>query len=125
MAHESAIHRNDAQRAHGVAQPIDAELAHDGMDELIDVIIPRVIERDELSPPTMTVSFSATDEGAWHVRLDEDGIQRLDVAKEPDVTVRGTASAMLLAAYGRVPWEILDVEGDVACLESWTKLLRF
>src|SRR5690242_14329267 len=27
MAHESAIHRYDAQRAHGIAQPIDADLA--------------------------------------------------------------------------------------------------
>lgn len=125
MAHESAIHRNDAQRAHGVAQPIDAELAHDGMDELIDVIIPRVLERDELSPPTMTVSFSATDEGDWQVRLDQDGLHRLDVSKGPDVTVHGTASAILLAAYGRVPWEILDVEGDATCLQAWTELLRF
>jgi uncharacterized protein (TIGR03083 family) len=125
MAHESAIHRNDAQRAHGVAQPIDAELAHDGLDELIDVIIPRVVERDELKPQAMTVSFVATDEGDWHVRLDDNGIQRLDVAKEPDVTVRGTASAMLLAAYGRVPWEILDIDGDTECLQSWTGLLRF
>lgn len=125
MAHESAIHRNDAQRAHGVAQPIDAELAHDGMDELIDVIIPRVIERDELTLPTMSVSFVATDEGDWHVQLGEDGLQRLDVAKEPTVTARGTASALLLAAYGRVPWEILDVDGDAECLQTWTGLLRF
>ena len=73
----------------------------------------------------MTVSFCATDEGAWHVQLGDDGIQRLEVAKEPDVTVRGTASAMLLAAYGRVPWEILDVEGDAKCLEAWTQSLRF
>jgi uncharacterized protein (TIGR03083 family) len=125
MAHESAIHRNDAQRAHGVAQPIDAELAHDGMDELVDVILPRVVERDELTLPTMTVSFCATDEGDWHVRLDDDGLHRLDVAKDADVTVRRTASALLLAAYGRVPWEILDIDGDAALLETWSKLFRF
>jgi uncharacterized protein (TIGR03083 family) len=125
MAHESAIHRNDAQRAHGVAQPIDAELAHDGMDELLDVIVPRVIERDELELPAMTISFVATDEGSWHVRLEGSAITRLEVAKEPDVTARGTASALLLGAYGRVPWDILDVEGDASRLETWSSTIHF
>jgi hypothetical protein len=71
------------------------------------------------------VSFCATDEGDWHVRLDDDGLHRLDVAKDADVTVRRTASALLLAAYGRVPWEILDIDGDAALLETWSKLFRF
>jgi uncharacterized protein (TIGR03083 family) len=124
-APESAFHRTDAQRAHGVAPPIDAELAHDGLDELFDVIVPRVAERDELELPAMTLSFLATDEGEWHVRMDESGISRLEGAKEPDVTARGTASALLLGAYGRVPWEILDVEGDVRCLETWSATVHF
>src|SRR4051812_19222186 len=42
MAHESSVHRYDAQAAHGVVQPIDAELAADGIDEFIDVIAPLV-----------------------------------------------------------------------------------
>jgi uncharacterized protein (TIGR03083 family) len=125
MAHESAVHRYDAQRAHGLAQPIDAELAHDGFDELLDVIAPRVLERDGSTPDAATYSFLATDEGAWHVRLGPDGIERLDVAKEPDVTVRGTTSALLLATCNRVPWSSLDVEGDTACLDAWSAALRF
>jgi uncharacterized protein (TIGR03083 family) len=125
MAHESAVHRYDAQRAHGLAQPIAAELAHDGLDELVDVILPRVVDRDELTLPEMTVVFAATDEGAWNVRLAGTGVERLDVAKTPDVTVRGTTSALLLAAYGRVAWTSLDVEGDAAVLDTWSKTLTF
>ena len=125
MAHESAVHRYDAQRAHGVAQPIPAELAHDGLDELVDVILPRVVERDSLTLPPMTVVFAATDEGTWNVRLGGSEVERLDVAKTPDVTVRGVTSALLLAAYGRVAWTSLEVEGDSAALDTWTKTITF
>jgi uncharacterized protein (TIGR03083 family) len=45
MAHESSVHRYDAQASHGVVQPIDAELAGDGLDELVDIIAPRVYGR--------------------------------------------------------------------------------
>jgi uncharacterized protein (TIGR03083 family) len=125
MAHESAVHRFDAQRAHNLAQPIDAELAQDGLDELVDVLAPRVITRDQVELPVGTLSLLATDEGTWHLRLDGHGIERLNVAKEPDVTVRGTTSALLLAAYNRVPWTSLEVEGDEALLDGWAKALRF
>jgi uncharacterized protein (TIGR03083 family) len=125
MAHESAVHHYDAQRAHSLAQPMDADLAHDGMDELIDLIMPRIRERDGRELPEATYCFVATDEGSWPVRLGADGVERLDVAKEPDVTVRGTASALLLAAYNRVKWTSLEVEGDMAALEAWSRSLQF
>jgi uncharacterized protein (TIGR03083 family) len=124
MAHESAIHRFDAQRAHGVAQPLDAELAHDGLDELVDVIAPSVIRRDDVDLPSATYAFLASDDGSWGARLGPDGIERLDVTSNADVTVRGTASALLAAAYGRVPWSSLEVDGDPAALEGWSRAIR-
>jgi uncharacterized protein (TIGR03083 family) len=125
MAHESAMHRFDAQLAHNMAQPIDAELAQDGLDELVDVLAPRIIKRDRSKLPVGTLAFLATDQGAWNLRLDGLTIERLDVAKEPDVTVRGTTSALLLAATNRVPWTSLEVEGDEALLDAWSAALRF
>lgn len=38
MAHETAVHRWDAQLAHGRAEPIVRELAEDGVDEAIQLI---------------------------------------------------------------------------------------
>lgn len=125
MAHESTIHRYDAQRAHAMAQPIDADLAHDGMDELVDVIVPRVLRRDDVKLPEATVLFVATDEGEWPLRFGAEGVERLDVAKEPDVSATGTASALLLAAYSRVPWSAQKVDGDAAILEAWAERLHF
>ena len=125
MANEAAVHRYDAPRAHDVAQPIAAELAHDGLDELVDVILPTVLSRDSRSLPEATYAFDATDEGAWCVQLGSVGISRLDVATAPDVTVRGTASALLLAAVNRVPWTSLEVEGNASLLDTWSKSLKF
>lgn len=126
MAHESAVHRYDAQRAHGLAQPLDADLAQDGLDELIDLIAPRVISRDKPDLPNGTFAFAATDdETQWNFRLGDGGIQRLDVAKDPDVSVRGTASALLLAAYNRVRWTSLEIDGDAGLLDAWSHCLKF
>jgi uncharacterized protein (TIGR03083 family) len=126
MAHESAVHRYDAQRAHGLAQPVDADLAHDGFDELVDLIVPRVVQRDDARLPTAAIVFTATDDaGRWELRLDGKTVERVEALSDPDVTVGGTASALLLAAYNRVPWTSLEVSGDRSVLDAWSSALRF
>jgi uncharacterized protein (TIGR03083 family) len=125
MAHESSVHRFDAQMAHGMAQPVDAELAIDGLDELLDVVAPRIYVRDDVSGPEGTVSLDSSDNGTWCVALEQHGVRRLDVLSQPDVSVRGTSSALLLASYSRTPWTSLDVDGDRDLLERWTAALSF
>ena len=125
MAHESAVHRYDAQRAHGVAQPIDDDLARDGLDEMIDVLLPRIVVRDEVSLPSATYVLATADDGNWPIRTGPDGVERLDVAKDADVTVRGTPSALLLASYNRISWSSLENEGDATLLDKWSELLKF
>jgi uncharacterized protein (TIGR03083 family) len=88
MAHESAVHRYDAQRAQGLAQPIDADLAHDGMDELVDVLLPRIVTRDSPALPDAVFAFAAADDGEWLVQTGAAGVERLPASKTPDVTVR-------------------------------------
>jgi hypothetical protein len=125
MAHESSVHRFDAQTAHGVVQPIDAELAGDGLDELVDVVVPRVYERDAISGPTGTLALDSSDDGTWCLELEPHGVRRLDVLSDPAVTVRGTTSALLLATYSRVPWTSLETEGDAEVLAGWTTAMSF
>lgn len=122
MAHELAIHRYDAQRAFDVAQPVDPELALDGLDELADVILPRVAMREGVELPA-TIALVATEEGGSSWVLS--GTARAAVGTPADVTVRGTPSALLLAAYNRIPWSSLSIEGDAAALEAWSSTVRF
>lgn len=126
MAHESSVHRFDAQVAHGIAQPIDAELAADGLDELIDVIGPRVYRREKITDgPVGVVALESSDNGTWYVELRADGLARRDVVSEPAAVVRGTTSGLLLAAYGRIPWTTQDVSGDVDLLDAWSAQMHF
>ena len=124
MTHEATIHRYDAQRAFGVAQPIDADLANDGFDELIDVLLPRIITRDSPTLPAGTFCFSATDDGEWMLQSEPTSVDRLEVGT-PDVTIRGTASALLLAAYNRIRWTSLEIDGDTSLLEAWSAAIKF
>lgn len=125
MAHESSVHRYDAQAAHRVVQPIDAELAADGLDELIDVISPGIYRREGVAGPAGTIALQSSDDGGWCLKLEPDGLTRLDVLSEPDVTVRGTSSALLLASYSRIPWTSLEVTGNADLLTQWTTAMNF
>jgi len=125
MAHESSVHRFDAQAAHAVLQPIDSELASDGIDELIDVIAPRIYSRDDIDGPAGTVRLQSSDSDAWQLALEPDGLRRIDVVDAPDVTASGTSSALLLAAYSRIPWTSLEVTGDADLLTRWSAAMNF
>ncbi|HWC35236.1 MAG TPA: maleylpyruvate isomerase family mycothiol-dependent enzyme [Mycobacteriales bacterium] len=125
MAHESAVHRFDAQNAHGIRQPIDADLAADGIDELIDIIVPRVYSRDHLDGPSGSVALRASDGESWLLELSPDGVRRSEVMEAPQVTATGSNSALLLALYSRVPWTSLELSGDTDLLETWTATLSF
>jgi uncharacterized protein (TIGR03083 family) len=125
MAHESSVHRFDAQAAHGVMQPIESELAGDGIDELIDMVAPRIYRREGVTGPTGTIALQSSDDGAWLLGLEPQALSRLEVLSEPDVAVSGTSSALLLASYSRIPWTSLDVTGNADLLNQWTEAMTF
>jgi hypothetical protein len=63
---------------------------------------------------------------AWH--LDLAGVSRLTIHAEPidvDVTLRGTAEALLLWLWGRIDIAggELDIDGDRSVVARWTELL--
>jgi uncharacterized protein (TIGR03083 family) len=125
MAHETAIHRWDAQMAIGRAEPIDPQLATDGVAEVLDTWL-QAGRRREFRPVTGIVELHAADTGQdWYVRLRGEGISLLDTDTifgaddpQPTVVATGPASDLNLALWGRVGFDILDIEGDEEILES-------
>lgn len=123
MAHETAVHRWDAQLAHGRPSSIPAALAKDGIDEVLDMILPTEVS---FKPATATLGGSlhlhTTDvEGEWLVQV-RDG--KVDVSYEHgkgDAAVRGTAEDVLLFVWGRKPAgaEGLETFGDPAVVANW------
>lgn len=127
MAHETAMHRWDAQHAAGGApDPIDTPLARDGIDERFDNL-PATAARAGVSPTGdgETVHLHATDcEGEWLVRLTPDGAAVSHGHGKGDVAARGSVSDLLLVVYGRLPAETLEVFGDTALLARFRDLLE-
>lgn len=126
MAHETAVHRWDAQFALVSAEPIEAKLAVDGVAEVLDTWLPAGKGAGPADAVGM-VALCATDaEHEWFVRLrggrglallDTDTLLDSDQHHERAVA-RGTASDLLLALYGRVGFDVLEVSGDDHLLEA-------
>ncbi|MPZ79772.1 MAG: maleylpyruvate isomerase family mycothiol-dependent enzyme [Actinophytocola sp.] len=111
QAHETAIHRLDAEHARAgsdgaAAVPslvFEPELAADGIDELLVLMIPRKLAR-ERPDVEGTVLFHAADAGrAWTVRLEPGRVPQVTASAEveSDASVVGTADAVYRAAWRR------------------------
>ncbi|GIF70716.1 maleylpyruvate isomerase family mycothiol-dependent enzyme [Asanoa siamensis] len=125
MAHESAVHRWDAQMALAASEPIEAKLAADGISEVLDSWLPAGRRRSEERPHGVVHLFAADTDQEWLVRLRGEGVALLDTdtlldTDEPPARVQaeGTASDVLLALYGRVGFDVLVVSGDPTLLTA-------
>ena len=125
QAEETAVHRWDAQLALetagfavGTPSPIATEVALAGIDELLDVFFAG--RNADLGG---SVQFHATDSphGRWLVAKDGEGGLLIGHGHEQgDVSLRATASDLLLWLWGRpVPESGLEVVGDEALLDQW------
>ena len=88
-------------------------------------MLDRVVQRDAPTLPTGTFHFIATDGSEWVVRCADDKVERQSAPRNVDVTITGPASAVLLAAYGRVKWASLETSGDESLLDDWSNAFRF
>jgi uncharacterized protein (TIGR03083 family) len=118
MAHETAVHRWDAEDAAGTGWSVDAELAIDGIDEFLDHFTDT--GADGAAAVAGSVHLHCTDgAGEWLVTEPVVG-GRLEVVREHakgDAAVRGTASDLLLALWRRRSLDDADryeVFGDTA-----------
>jgi uncharacterized protein (TIGR03083 family) len=124
MPQETAVHRWDAESATGSEQPIETELARDGIDEFLDVFMPA--EESSLGGHGETIHLHQTDGGGeWVLEL---GPEQVDVERghrKGDAAVRGTGSDLLLMLWRRIPLSSLEVIGDEALVErfiAWVDL---
>lgn len=125
MTLETAIHRWDAQHARGAAQPISAELARDGIDEFLDIMLHVARQRKEPRPGGGEVyHLHRTDgEGEWMLRFEGGGASVAHEHGKGDVAVRGSASDLLLFLWGRIPADQLEVFGDATLLTRFFELV--
>jgi uncharacterized protein (TIGR03083 family) len=124
MAVETAIHRWDAQAAVGIPNPIDARLSVDGIAEVLDTQLPSG-RRKGPEDAEGVVRLNATDTGdRWVIRIRGKALSVLDTNTMLDpgpgaqAAAKGTASDLLLALWGRIPLDVLEISGESPLLEA-------
>jgi uncharacterized protein (TIGR03083 family) len=128
MAHESLVHRWDAERGAGVdVVPVDPALASDGVDEFLEVFATttRAIHNSPGNGETAHLHCTDTD-GEWLIALP--GAGQYDFRREHakgDVALRGPAESLLLFCWGRVrPGDDgIEVIGDASIVDRWRDLV--
>lgn len=124
MAHETAVHRWDAQVAVGLAEPIEVKLAVDGVHEVLDSWLPAGRRRGATDAVGVVHLVASDAEHDWYVRLRGEAVALLDtetlVPEEHHARAyaAGTASDLELALYGRIPFDVLDLAGDTHLLDG-------
>ncbi len=122
---EIAVHAYDAQATVGVPQPLPDEVALDGVEEFLSTCVATTSAWPH--EPT-TFDFHATEGRSWRLTVDGDGARvarqpvpaPVSTADEPEaagVSVRGTASDLVLFIYDRIPADSLRIEGDAGLID--------
>jgi uncharacterized protein (TIGR03083 family) len=113
QAHELAVHRMDLEATAGVAHaPVEPELAEDGVDELLSVIVPRWAHTEPLISANATVAVTSTDTGrTWSVCVDRGAVTvRAERSGTEDAHLHAPVVRLLLHLWGR-PADVV-VDGD-------------
>jgi uncharacterized protein (TIGR03083 family) len=117
QAHETTVHRVDAESASGAITATTAEFAVDGIEEMLRGFYARRPNR-LVSEPQLSFALNAIDAGrSWTVTIGPDAVSVVD-GQAPD-GVSGTAFDLYLLLWNRRGLEGLEVQGDPAGLARW------
>jgi uncharacterized protein (TIGR03083 family) len=123
QAHETAIHRLDAEQACGCPTPFAAAQAVDGIEEWLTIAPLRVKVADGGG---RTLHLSALDVSwAILVEMDADGLRAMRSTTAGDCAVRGAASDLFALVMNRRDATGLQVRGDADVLRAWRESVRF
>jgi len=124
QAHETAIHRADAESPSGTITPYGPDFAVDGIDELVLGFLGRSRPSWPDGPPR-TLHLHATDtEGEWLGRIAGEAVEVRKEHASANCTVSGPASDLYLLVWNRRRPEGLDVEGDESLLTFWRETVQ-
>jgi uncharacterized protein (TIGR03083 family) len=138
MAHETLVHRADAQLAAGAGpEPvIEAEVAADAVDEWLMLVtggsLGNADERARALPAGAGLHIHATDDGLggrgeWMIRHDARGLSVEPGHDKGDAALTGPAASLLLVLMRRRPVSdpAVTVYGDNAVVDGWLARTAF
>ena len=138
MAHETLVHRADAQLAAGAGpEPvIEAEVAADAIDEWLMLLTGGILgnagEGTKALPAGAGLHIHATDDGLggrgeWMIRHDAGGLTVASGHGKGDAALTGPAASLLLVLMRRRPVSdpAVTVYGDSAVVDGWLASTAF
>ena len=124
QAHETAIHRADAEGPGGTITPFPPAFAVDGIDELLMGFVTRP-GGGLVSERVRTLHVRCTDaDGDRLVRIGPDGVVVSRESAASDCAVLGSASDLYLLLWNRRTLEGLEVRGDRTLLDLWRETVH-
>ncbi len=126
QAHETAVHRVDAELAAGrLPRPLDQRLAIDGVDELLLAFLSRGEPPKEAEAELGAIGLEARGLAeSWSVRLGESDV-RAERGEAPwDLLIRARASDLFLLLWNRPSLEEPELRGETALLDLWRERIR-
>ncbi|MBV9097055.1 MAG: maleylpyruvate isomerase family mycothiol-dependent enzyme [Frankiaceae bacterium] len=120
QAHETTIHRVDADRAAGRTTEIDPMLAIDGIDELLRGFFARARGSLVSDPPRKLAVVTADVGDAWTMTIGPDRRTTASGADaDANVMISGDAADIYLLLWNRGGRERISVDGDESLLDLW------
>lgn len=119
QAQEALVHRIDLERALGTRTPSDVALAADGIQEIWDVMMPRIVKRGIAGEILAPVTIHATDaDRSWTLKPGHE----IEDGDSGVARIEGPAESLLLLLWQRLSPNdpSLTLSGDQAALDSVT-----
>jgi uncharacterized protein (TIGR03083 family) len=121
QAHETVIHRVDAELAAGHrprVTEVATQVAVDGIDELLLCFYSR--RNRVCSDRLRTLAVAATDaDAAWLMHVGPEGARSERGTGTADGQVSGPAAVLYLGLWNRGPLDRADLAGDTSLLDLW------
>lgn len=129
QAHETGIHRVDAEGPSGSVTPFDPGVAADGLDELLTcfAVRRRTGVTLEVAKPRTFLVDAVDVHSAWLVAMGPDGTMAsmlVSAGQKADCRISGLASDLFLLLWNRADRDGLDIDGDTGLLDIWRDSVR-
>ncbi|MBV9659658.1 MAG: maleylpyruvate isomerase N-terminal domain-containing protein [Acidimicrobiales bacterium] len=131
QAMETAIHLYDLQSAAGMAPSISAQLAADGIDELLTEMVPGRLARNPVSSLSGSFHIHCTDSprdagtpGEWMLEFASGGVEVRREHAKGDTAARGPAAGLYLWLWNRMDPQTAGIEvlGDTSLVDAWRQV---
>lgn len=116
MAHETAVHRVDAELAARALTPMDADLATDGVDEILRIMLAGDWSEAPDDAATGQRVAVVTGGRTWNVELSREAVAVTEGEGTPNAAVEGDAPDVVLWLWGRAGDDRVTRSGDAEAL---------